>query len=248
MVGTQEVRLVGRGGRPWDGYDDVDFVADRPPTYSPAPDAEGIDRIAGDDPFIMQVDGKAWLFAPTGLKDGPLPAHYEPEEGIVENALYGQQCNPARMEWPGRKNPYHSAYNDPRFPYVITTYRLTEHHTAGAMSSWLSWLAELQPEMFCEVSPELAREKGLENGGWATVRTARGEIECRVLVTETDRLVEDQGSRGAPDRPSVPLGTEGSRDGRRGERADLFRRRPQRLDPGVEGADGKHRTGTPEPG
>ena len=172
------------GAGRWDGYDDVDFVADRPPTYSPAPDAEGIDRIAGTDPFIMQSDGKAWLFAPTGLKDGPLPSHYEPEEGIVENALYGQQCNPARMEWPGRKNPYHSAYDDPRFPYVITTYRLTEHHTAGAMTRWLSWLAELQPEMFCEISPELAAETGIENGGWATVTTARGEIECRVLVTE----------------------------------------------------------------
>jgi formate dehydrogenase major subunit len=60
---------------------------------------------------------------------------------------------------------------------------LTEHHTAGAMSRWLSWLSELQPEMFCEISPELAAEKGLENGGWATISTARGVIECRVLVT-----------------------------------------------------------------
>ena len=59
----------------------------------------------------------------------------------------------------------------PRFPYVLTTYRLTEHHTAGGMTRWLSWLSELQPEMFCEVSPELAAEKGLTNGGWATIRT-----------------------------------------------------------------------------
>ena len=66
---------------------------------------------------------------------------------------------------------------------MLTTYRLTEHHTAGGMSRWLSWLSELQPEMFCEVSQELAREVGLRNGGWATIRTARGEIECRVLVS-----------------------------------------------------------------
>jgi len=51
------------------------------------------------------------------------------------------------------------------------------------MSRWLSWLSELMPQMFCEVSPELAAERGLENGGWATVSTARGEIEARVLVT-----------------------------------------------------------------
>ena len=52
------------------------------------------------------------------------------------------------------------------------------------MSRWLSWLSELQPELFCEVSPELARQEKLEHGGWATVRTARAAIECRVLVTE----------------------------------------------------------------
>jgi formate dehydrogenase major subunit len=88
------------------------------------------------------------------------------------------------MEWLRRDNPYHRPWDDPRFPCLITTYRLTEHHTAGAMSRWLTWLSELQPEMFCEVSPELAREKGLTNGGWATITTARGEIEARVLVTE----------------------------------------------------------------
>jgi formate dehydrogenase major subunit len=69
------------------------------------------------------------------------------------------------------------------FPYSITTYRLTEHHTAGGMSRWQPYLAELQPEMFCEVSPELAAERNLEHLGWATIITARGVIEARVLVT-----------------------------------------------------------------
>jgi formate dehydrogenase major subunit len=171
----------------WDGHDVPDFIADRPPSYRPPDDATDLDTIAGDDPFIMQADGKGWLFAPNGLKDGPLPTHYEPEESVVKNPLYGQQCNPARMEWDRKDNPYHRAFDDPRFPYVITTYRLTEHHTAGAMSRWLPWLSELQPEFFCEVSPQLAAEKGLENGGWATVSSARAEVECRVLVTERMR-------------------------------------------------------------
>ncbi len=73
------------------------------------------------------------------------------------------------------------------FPYVVTTYRLTEHHTAGAMSRTLGRLAELQPELFCEVSPALAAERGLENGGWATIITARAAIEARVLVTRRNR-------------------------------------------------------------
>jgi formate dehydrogenase major subunit len=172
-----------KSGR-WTGFDNPDFIPDRPPTYEPAPDAYGVDAISGRDPFIMQADGKAWLYAPNGLLDGPLPTHYEPQEGVVQNPLYAQQCSPARMEWHRRENPYHQPWDDPRFPYVLTTYRLTEHHTAGGMSRWLSWLSELQPEMFCEVSPELARERRLRNGAWATISTARAEIEARVLVTE----------------------------------------------------------------
>ena len=70
------------------------------------------------------------------------------------------------------------------FPFLFTTYRLTEHHTAGGMSRWLPYLAELQPEFFCEVSPELAALRGLEHMGWATIVTARTAIEARVMVTE----------------------------------------------------------------
>ena len=168
----------------WEGFDTPDFILDRPPDYRPAAGATGLDTISGIDPFIMHSEGKGRLFVPTGLLDGPLPVHYEPQESPVENLLYGVQLNPARMEWKRKDNPYHRAVRDPRFPYVITTYRLTEHHTAGAMSRWLSWLSELQPEMFCEVSRELAEEKGLRNGGWATISTARGEIEARVLITD----------------------------------------------------------------
>ena len=73
------------------------------------------------------------------------------------------------------------------FPYVATTYRLTEHHTAGGhVAASLPYLSELQPEFFCEVSPELAAERGLEHGGWATIITARTAIEARVLVTDAD--------------------------------------------------------------
>lgn len=171
--------------RRWTGYDEPDFEPSRDPSYQPAHDDEGTAAIAGDAPFIMQADGRGWLFAPSGLVDGPLPTHYEPQESIVRNSLYGQQCNPARLEWRREgDNPYHAAWDDPRFPHVLITYRLTEHHTGGGMSRWLSWLDELQPEPFCEVSPQLAREANLEHGGWATIRTMRAEVEARVLVTE----------------------------------------------------------------
>lgn len=179
----------------WTGEDVPDFIADRPPSYTPTRESEGVDTLAGTDPFIMQADGKGWLFAPSGMMDGPLPTHYEPLESPVPNTLYGQQCNPARYDYRRRDNPYHRAWADPRYPYVLTTYRLTEHHTAGGMSRWLSWLSELQPELFVEVSPELAAEVELENGGWCTVSTARGEVECRVLVTERMRPLWVNGRR-----------------------------------------------------
>ena len=160
---------------------------DKAPSYRPEPGTGGPAGLAGDDPFVMQADGKGWLFAPKGMLDGPLPTHYEPQESPVRNPLYPQQSNPARMVFPRKDNLWSPSGDAPGadvYPYVFTTYRLTEHHTAGGMSRWLPYLSELQPEFFCEVSPELAAERGLENGGWATIVSARAAIEARVLVTE----------------------------------------------------------------
>ena len=165
----------------WTGDDVPDFQEEKSPDYVPPDGAQAEDAIRGDHPFIMQADGRSWLFVPQGLEDGPLPAHYEPHESPVRNPLYAQQANPARDLNDLAEDPD----NDPdAYPYVMTTYRLTEHHTAGGMSRTVPHLAELQPEMFCEVSPELAREAGLEHGGWATISSARATIEARVLVTE----------------------------------------------------------------
>jgi formate dehydrogenase major subunit len=182
----------------WTGHDNADFVPDRPPSYRPPDGATGVDAISGLDPFILQADGKAWLFAPAGLVDGPLPAHYEPQESPFANPLYGQQRNPVReiIRHPGNPlQPSGRELGSEIFPHVATTYRLTEHHTAGGMSRMLPYLSELQPEFFCEVSPELAAERGLENGGWATVITARSAIEARVLVTERIKVIEVRGRR-----------------------------------------------------
>lgn len=170
----------------WTGKDVPDFPVDRDPSFRPEPDVGGPAALAGDDPFIMQADGKGWLFAPQGMVDGPLPTHYEAQESPVDNALYTQQRNPARLVYPRKDNLWGPSGDEPGsdvYPYVFTTYRLTEHHTAGGMSRWLPYLSELQPEMFCEVSPELAAERGLEHGGWATIVSARSAIEARVLVT-----------------------------------------------------------------
>jgi formate dehydrogenase major subunit len=168
----------------WTGYDVPDFPADKPPDYQPPPDAKGLAAHPGDAPFINMADGKAWLFSATGLRDGPLPTHYEPIETPIPNLLYPEQIhNPTAEKFQRPDNRYHEV-GDSRFPYVITTYRLTEHHTAGGMSRWVPWLAELQPEGFVELSPELAGELGINHRDWVTVSTLRGEAEARAFVTE----------------------------------------------------------------
>jgi formate dehydrogenase major subunit len=171
----------------WVGHDTPDFEATKRPDYVPEEDATGPAAIAGDDPFIMQADGRGWLFAPAGVADGPLPTHYEPQDSPVRNRLHEHQRDPARQIYKHEWNRYHPDPDEPGadvFPYAATTYRLTEHFTAGGMSRWTPYLAELQPEFFVEVSPELAATRGLEHAGWATIVSARGAVEARVMVTD----------------------------------------------------------------
>jgi formate dehydrogenase major subunit len=169
--------------REWTGLDTPDYEKTTPPD-APADmhNGHGVQALGGAKPFTLHPDGVGWLYVASGLKDGPLPAHYEPMESPIENPLYGQQNNPAADRKERSDNPY-AAPDDARFPYILTTYRLTEHHTAGGMTRHLSHLSELQPELFAEVSPELADQVGLKHGAWTTVVTARALVEARVLVT-----------------------------------------------------------------
>ncbi len=172
-----------RGAGKWTGLDVPDFTIDKAPDYQPPKDAVGDAKLSGTEPFIMHADGRGWIWVPTGLRDGPLPTFYEPLESPFDNALYPKQPkNPPADRKQRPDNPY-AAVGDPRFPYVLTTYRLTEHHTAGGMSRFLSHLAELQPTFFAEISPELAREAGIRHGDWVTVSSPRGVVEARALVT-----------------------------------------------------------------
>ncbi|HEX6535624.1 MAG TPA: molybdopterin-dependent oxidoreductase [Gemmatimonadaceae bacterium] len=177
----------------WTGLDVPDFPAEKRPDDPGDRDATGMAAVAGDSPFVMKPDGKGWLFFPFGMKDGPMPTHYEPWETPVHNALYAEaERNPVTKHWDVPGNPYNDVAN-PAYPHVITTYRLTEHHTGGGMTRWNSWLAELQPGAFVEISPELAAEEGIEHLGWVTLRTARGEAEARAFVTRRMRPLSVQG-------------------------------------------------------
>jgi formate dehydrogenase major subunit len=149
------------------------------PDFNPvlAPDAKN-----GDKPFIMRADLVGAFFGP--LNDGPFPEHYEPIESPARNLLSKRQNNPVAKIWsvPDQKNDL-AAVGSPDFPYVITTYRLTEHHLSGVMSRYLPMLAELHFAHFAEISHELAKELAIANGDMVTVSSPRGKIHVKAMVT-----------------------------------------------------------------
>ena len=170
--------------REWTGKDVSDFKKTIPPDHKGDVSKGELEALDGDKPFGMHPDGRGWLYVSSGLKDGPLPVHFEPLESPVQNPIYPeQQTNPPAKKKERADNPYAHSPHDPRFPYILTTYRLTEHHTAGGMSRGLSHLAELQPELFAEISPELAEQVGVSQNEWVTLFTPRGIISAKALIT-----------------------------------------------------------------
>lgn len=158
------------------------------------------DEKAGKYPFIMRADGMGALFGP-GLNDGPFPEHYEALEcPLQENILSKQRINPAvklfyKEDAKEGQNPEDVFLScDLRFPYVATTYRVSEHWQTGVLTRHLPWLLELMPQQFIELSEELAKEKGFKSGDKVTVTSARGEVWAIAVVTKRFRPFKVGGS------------------------------------------------------
>ncbi len=160
----------------WITYDVPDFV------FRTATGSHVRPEVSAKSPFIMRVEGLGCIFA-DGTADGPFPEHYEPFESPVKNMLSSQQINPVIKIWSGDMNP-RAAIGSADYPLIGTTYRVTEHWQAGAMTRNLPWLAELMPEMFVEISPELAKARGLKPGELVKVVSPRGEVYAKVCITE----------------------------------------------------------------
>jgi formate dehydrogenase major subunit len=132
-------------------------------------------------PFIMTAEGYGRLFGP-GLADGPFPEHYEAMECPFEEQPFSSQLhNPTALEFEGEAEK--RAVCDPRYPFVGTTYRVTEHWQSGVMTRWTPWLLEAMPQNFAEIDPELAQLRGIKNGDKVIVENMRGAIECVAMVT-----------------------------------------------------------------
>lgn len=161
----------------WVGHDVPDFKA-----------VIGPDDPAFLNPFIMQDDGKAWLFAKDKMNEGPFPEHYEPWESPVQNPFSRVQLNPVVKVWEPDKQ------SDPsKYPYVATTYRFSEHWQAGQMTRNLEWQAELVPEMVVEIGEALAAELKIKDGDKVIVENSRGEVKARAMVTKRFRPLNVMG-------------------------------------------------------
>jgi formate dehydrogenase major subunit len=162
----------------WVGNDVPDFgltIAPDAPRAKEGP----LKGIGGIDAFIMNPHGRGQFFA--AIVDGPFPEHYEPFESPTKNLLSGVDNNPvAKVYDIGDLNKLGAPE---QYPYVLTTYRLTEHHAAG-MSRHVAWLSELFAGHFAEIGPEMAKELGINNGDMVTVETPRAKIKLRAMVTE----------------------------------------------------------------
>src|SRR5215831_18975473 len=151
----------------WVGNDVPDFKADSNPK----------DHMG---PFIMTPEGVARLFVPlSGMADGPFPEHYEPFESPAPNALHASQSNsPVAKKF---KTDVDKLGTADKFPYPVTTYRLTEHYHYWTKNNRMN--VQLQPEPFVEIPVQLAEQKGIKGGDRVKVSSARSTYYCKAMVT-----------------------------------------------------------------
>ena len=160
--------------------------------WYPLQNPDGSMRKDAKYPFIMKPEGHAHIFGP-GRADGPFPEHYEPIECPVEkNLLSSQLVSPVAATYGTDADVYKTC--DPRFPFVATTYRVCEHWQTGVMTRWQPWLLESQPQVFVEMSHELAEARGIKNGDKVNVESARGKIWAIAMVTHRFRPFKIQGN------------------------------------------------------
>jgi formate dehydrogenase major subunit len=166
-------------GNPWDKeHPVIQWQTDK--WVGDVPDGGGKPMNQGGHyPFIMKAEGHSSFFGPGTMAEGPLPEHYEPWESPVTNLMSKQQNNPAFKIWHSEEQG-----TPDKYPIVCSTYRVCEHWQGGQMTRNMPWVIEAQPEPFCEISEELAAEKGIANGDTVFVKSTRGEVKFKAVVTK----------------------------------------------------------------
>ena len=159
----------------WDGKKWVGDVPDGP--WAPQADTKN-----GKLAYIMTTDGYAQLYGP-GRLDGPFPEHYEPAETPVAQHPFSKQLSSPAYKFHTSDMDKLAKAADPKYPIVLTTYSMTEHWCGGGETRNVPNLLEAEPQLYVEMSPELAKEKGIANGDGVIVESARGKVEAIAMVT-----------------------------------------------------------------
>ena len=159
----------------WDGKKWVGDVPDGP--WAPQADTKN-----GKLAYIMTTDGYAQLYGP-GRLDGPFPEHYEPAETPVAQHPFSKQLRSPVYKFHTSDMDKLAKAADPKYPIVLTTYSMTEHWCGGGETRNVPNLLEAEPQLYVEMSPELAKEKGIANGDGVIVESARGKVEAIAMVT-----------------------------------------------------------------
>ena len=171
-------------GKPWNPdkavieWKDGAWVGDVPDGPWPPMADEKNGRL----PFIMNTDGTGQLFGP-GRLDGPFPEHYEPAESPVASHPFSSQLTSPCFKFHKSEFDKFAAPADPRYPIVLTTYSMTEHWCGGGETRNVPNLLEAEPQLYVEMSQELAKEKGINNGDGVIIESARGKVEAIAMVT-----------------------------------------------------------------
>ncbi len=167
----KERTLISWNGKTWSGADIPDFKSDENPNSEMGP-------------FIMNQEGVARFFSCSDMQDGPFPEHYEPfETPLGYNPLHPN--NPIARNNPAArifKGDLEQLGHHRDFPYVATTYRLTEHFHYWTKNVRLNSI--IQPQQFVEIGEELARKLNIEIGSKIRVSSNRGYIKAIALVTK----------------------------------------------------------------
>ena len=140
------------------------------------------DKEKGRLPFIMNADGVGHIFGP-GRADGPFPEHYEPVETPLTKHPFSNQLSSPCYKSFEEDRPKFIKPGDPNYPIVLTTYSLTEHWCGGGETRNTPGLLEAEPQLYVEMSPELAKEKGIKNGDGVIIENTRGRVEAIAMVT-----------------------------------------------------------------
>ena len=149
----------------------------------------GIQRVCLEKNVCPFGNGKARAIA-WNLPD-PVPVHrepiYTPRPDLV--AKYPARADERTLRMPNLHTTYQKGAVDKglakSFPIILTSGRLVEYEGGGEETRSNKWLAELQQDMFVEINPNDARQRGIVDGGWVWVAGPEGgRARVKALVTE----------------------------------------------------------------